>query len=78
MLLEVIACLKLALEQNLQVKTDVIVPDPGQQREASVLNRVIWCEDTGITWEPDPKHAEMTIEQMRLKGTRSLKIALGK
>ena len=63
-----------ALQQIFQVKTEVIGPDPGQQREASVLNRVIRWEDTGITWEPDPRHAEISIEQMGLKGGRSLKI----
>ena len=41
-----------ALEKNFLVKTEIIGPDPGQHREASVHNRVIRWEDTGITWEP--------------------------
>ena len=49
-------------------------PDPGQQLEAQVLNRLIRWEDTGITWEPDPRHAEIRIEQMGLKRAKSLKI----
>ena len=66
--------MNLALKQNFQVKTEVIGPDPGQQREARVLNRVICWEETGITWEPDPRHAEIMIELMGLKGARPLKI----
>ena len=66
--------MNLALEKNFQVKTESIGPDPGQQLEARVLNRVIRWEETGITWEPDPRHAEIMIEQMGLKGGRSLKI----
>ena len=62
------------LEKSFQVKTEIIGPDAGQQLEARVLNRVIRWEETGITWEPDPRHAEIMIEQMGLKGGRSLKI----
>ena len=66
--------MNLALEKNFQVKTEICGPDPGQQREARLRNRVIRWEDTGITWEPDPRHAEIMIEQMGPKGARSLKI----
>ena len=57
--------------ENFQVKSEVIVPDLEQQREARVLNQVIRWEDTGITWEADPRHAEIMIEQMGLKPARS-------
>ena len=63
-----------ASEQNFQVKTEIIGPDARQQLEARVLNRVIRWEDTGITWEPDPRHVEIMIEQMGLKGAKQLKI----
>ena len=63
-----------ALEKNFQVKTEVIGPDPGQQQEAKVLNRVIRRDDIGITWQPDPRHAEIMIEQMALKDAKSLRI----
>ena len=66
--------MNLALQQNFQVKTEIIGPDPGQQLEARVLNRVIRWKETGITWEPDPRHVEITIEQMGLQGAMILKI----
>ena len=53
--------MKLAGAQNLQVKTEILGSDPGQQREARVLNRVIRWEETGIAWEPDPRHVEIMI-----------------
>ena len=63
-----------SVEASFQVKIEIIGPDPGQQREARVLNRVIRWEETGITWEPDPRHAEIMVEQMGFKGGRPLKI----
>ena len=50
-----------AFEKEFQVKTEVIRLYPGQQLGARVLNRVIRWEETGITWEPDPRHAEIMI-----------------
>ena len=65
--------MNLALEKSFQAKTEVIAPDPGQQREARILNRVVRWEDTGITWEPDPRHAEIMIEQMGLNDSSSIR-----
>ena len=56
------------------MKTEIIGPDAGQQLEARVFNRVIRLEDTSITWETDPRHGEIMIEQMWLKGVKQLKI----
>ena len=67
--------MNLALEKSFQVKTEFIGPDPGQQREARILNRVVRWEQTGITWQPDPRHAEISIEQMGLKEERLLKFS---
>ena len=66
--------MSLTLEQNFQVVTMVTGPDPGQQREARVLNRLIRWAEAGIIWEPGPRHADILIEQMGLKGGRSMKM----
>ena len=42
--------MNIGLEKSFQVKTDMIGPDPRQQREARILNRVVRWEDPGITW----------------------------
>ena len=36
---------------------------------------MIRWEETGNTWEPDPRHAEIMIEHMGLNRARSLKIS---
>ena len=56
--------MNIALKRNSQMKTEVIGPDAGQQLEARVLNRVIRWEETGITWERDPRHVKIMIEKM--------------
>ena len=63
-----------ALEQNFQVKTDIIGPDPGQQQVARVLDKLIRWEENSITWEPDPRHVETMIEQVGLNGAKPLRI----
>ena len=63
--------MNIALEQNFQVKTEIIGPDAGQQLEARVLNRVIRWDEAGITWEPDPSHVEMRGAK-QLKGAKQL------
>ena len=64
--------MNIALEQNFQVKTEIIGPDAGQQLEARALNRAIRWEETGITWEPDPRHVEMIIVHLGLNGAKTL------
>ena len=64
--------MNVALNQNFHVKTEILGPDPGQHREARFLNRVIRWEETGITWEPDPRHVEIMIEQMERRGAKIL------
>ena len=53
--------MNIALKQNFQVKTETIGPDAGQHLEARVFNRVIRWEESGITWQPDPRHVEIMI-----------------
>ena len=66
--------MNLALEQKFQVKTEIIGLDAGQQLEARVVNRMIRWKETGITWEPDPRHVEIMVQQVGLKGAKTLKI----
>ena len=59
---ESLKMMKDALEKEFRGKTELIGPDPEQQLEARVLNWVIRWEETGITFELDPRHAEIMIE----------------
>ena len=61
-----------ALRKDFLVKTEVIGPDADQVRQGRVLNRVITWEDEGITWEPDPRHVEIVVQQMGLTNAKPL------
>ena len=39
---------------------------PGDQDEKVIrlLNRIITWEDDGITWEPDPRHVDILVQQL--------------
>ena len=55
-----------ALGKEFSIKTDILGPDAGEVKELRELNRVIKWESTGITWEADPRHAEMIVEQFEM------------
>ena len=60
------------LREEFDMKTEVFGPDPGQQRQARILNRVISWEDDGIHYEADQRHAEIIISELGLKNAKSL------
>ena len=49
-------------------RTCLLGPDPGDDQEVSCLSRILrWnLEHDRIEWEADPRHANITIEQMCL------------
>ena len=63
-----------ALGENFQIKTEILGPDAGETRELRVFNRVIRWEDQGVSWEADPRHAELIVDQLGLieEGARAV------
>ena len=39
---------------------------PGYDNEATVLNRCVAYSDSGLTWEADPRHAELAVAELGL------------
>ena len=37
---------------------------PGYDGEATVLNRCVMYSDSGLTWEADPRHAELAVAEL--------------
>ena len=37
---------------------------PGYDSEATVLNRCVVYNDSGLTWEADPRHAELAVAEL--------------
>ena len=43
----------------------------GEVQEIRFLNRVLAWQPEGLTWEADPRHAEMVIKQLGVDSSRS-------
>ena len=43
---------------------------PGYDSEATVLNRCVTYSDSGLTWEADPRHAELAVAELGLHTAR--------
>ena len=64
--------MKIELEKKFQVKTQILGPEQHRQQEVKILNRLVqWDGARGFVYEADPRHAELTIEQL---GFRDAKI----
>ena len=59
-----LAKLRKELEARYDLKTQVLGPDPEEEKEVKMLNRIIQWTDEGISYEPDPRHGEIMIEQL--------------
>ena len=58
--------LKGQLERRYQIKTQWLGPGDNHQREIKILNRIVaWGNVRGITFEADPRHAELIISQLK-------------
>ena len=43
---------------------------PGHDSEATVLNRCVVYNGSGLTWEADPRHAELAVAELGLQAAR--------
>ena len=43
---------------------------PGYDNEATVLNRCVTYSDSGLTWEADPRHAELAVAEIGPQSAR--------
>ena len=61
------------LKKHFEMKTEMLGPDKGagEVQEIRFLNRVLSWHDKGISWEADPRHAEMVIKQLGLEGAQT-------
>ena len=53
------------------VKTHLLRPGSGHCKQVKIFNRVVsWHGRRGITDEAEPRHAELAIEQLGMKGAK--------
>ena len=69
------AHLQNVLQKKYELRVDGSIGYGEQRQEFTVLNRVVsFCEKTGtITYEPDPRHAEMVLKQLDLEKCKPVK-----
>ena len=62
------------LSQKLNEKLELVQKGrlgPGYDSEANVLNRCVVYNESGLTWEADPRHAELAVAEVGLQSARS-------
>ena len=60
--------LEAQLSKHFEIKTEILGGAPHLLKTCTLLNRVIEWTTQGLTWEPDPRHAELVVEHLGLKG----------
>ena len=60
------------LKSLYDIKSDYLGPNPqnGHLQELRILNRIISWTDRGITYEADPRHAELLVRDLELEGAK--------
>lgn len=59
--------LDVELKKHFTMKSQTLGPDVGECKELTILNRSIRWTSSGVTWEPDPRHAETIIRDMGIE-----------
>ena len=62
------------LKKHFDIKTEMLGPEPNCVKRLTIINRVVAREESGVTWEPDPRHAEIIIDQLGPTGAKLLKL----
>eukprot|EP00973_Karenia_brevis_P012895 1749607-Karenia_brevis.AAC.1 len=67
---EQLAWLKTKMEEKFEIKTKLLGPDVNDSAEITILNRVLSWEEWGISYEADPRHAEIIVEHLELRSAK--------
>ena len=58
--------LKKEFESRFEITAQVVGPDPGQQKQFTILLRVLRWEVGRIDYEPDQRHVEIAMRELGL------------
>ena len=62
------------LKERYEIKLrGVLGPGVNDDKEISLLNRIVRWTDAGIEYESDPRHAEILVEQLGLSGAKPVR-----
>ena len=65
-----LAWLSQKFRDKFEVKIRILGPDRKHEQEVRILNRVVRWTDSGLTYEPDQRHAEMVIRDLGLENAK--------
>ena len=68
---EDMAWLRDQLEARFEIKTQLIGHDKNVPQEGKILNRVVRATPQGFEMEADPRHSELIVEALDIKGARN-------
>eukprot|EP00973_Karenia_brevis_P035574 4905582-Karenia_brevis.AAC.1 len=60
------------LEKEFEISTEIIGPELDDKKQLKVLNRIITYTQDGIEYEPDPRHAEIIVQELGLHASNSV------
>ena len=61
------------MEKRYTIKTQWFGPGEKQSKEIKILNRIVsWDNLQGITFEVDPRHAEVIFKQLKLEDAKGV------
>ena len=70
---KILLWLKERLESKYQVKTQTLGPEEGQCKEVKIFNSIVsWHGSEGLTYEANPRHAEIITEQLNLQSAKPI------
>ena len=64
--MEALSWIRRDMENKFEITANVLGPEEGMENEIRVLNRTLRWTDSGITYEPDQRHAEIIIKELNL------------
>ena len=64
--MEALSWIRREMENTFGITAIVLGPDEGMENEIRVLNRTSRWKDSGITYKPDQRHAEIIIKEFNL------------
>ena len=60
------------MKSSFELKSQILGPGKDEHKQMKILNRNITWRKEGLVYEPDPRHAEIIVEQLGLKDAKSV------
>ena len=64
--------MKQELEKAYEIKTQFLGPNKEESQQVRVLNRILTWGSEGISYEADPRHAEIVISELKLSEAKGV------